>query len=203
MFHHHSGDRLFLLTALIIVPLTTGLVPLPVPILSLLSRRDALISISTIITSTTTTSTATTIVGDEGSNNQQQQQQQYTYDYENRDRKSNKDALIREDYWYMMGKTPPRLLNGPIQQDDPQFNAFGSCLTQNGDGATSNSCTYVSLKQRIPIYSKYGFNIALGSKEYQLLGKAIESQNWNVAQSYIMPQKTIIILIQQRLLMRY
>jgi hypothetical protein len=171
----HLHIILILVTGLIIASSTTGLVP----ILSSLSRRDALIS--AIITSTTSTTTATTtIVGDESN------QQKYNYDYENRDRKSNKDALIREDYWYMMGKTPPRLLNGPIQQDDPKWNSFGSCQTSAADGATSNSCTYVSLKQRIPIYSKYGFNIALGSKEYQQLGKAIENQNWNVAQSYIM-----------------
>ncbi|KAG7361771.1 hypothetical protein IV203_036872 [Nitzschia inconspicua] len=95
------------------------------------------------------------------------------YDYENRDRKSNRDALIREDYWFMMGKTPPRLLTGPIKQDDPQWNAFGSCSTQEGDGAASNSCTYVSLKQRVPIYSKYGFSIALGAKEYAVLGELL------------------------------
>lgn len=95
------------------------------------------------------------------------------YDYENRDRKNNKDALIREDYWFMMGKNPPRLLNGPIKQDDPQWNAFGSCSTQERDGATSNSCTYVSLKQRIPIYSKYGFSIALGAREYSALGRLL------------------------------
>ena len=122
------------------------------------------------------------------------------FDYENRDRKSNKDALIREDYWFMMGKNPPRLLNGPIKQDDPQWNAFGSCSTQEGDGATSNSCTYVSLKQRIPIYSKYGFSIALGAKEYSALGQrlrriASEGRNksseslkvteWEAAASYV------------------
>ena len=123
-----------------------------------------------------------------------------TYSYENRDRKSNKDAIIREDYWFMMGRTPPRLLNGPIKQDDPQWNAFGSCQTTGADGAASNSCTYVSLKQRIPVYSKYGFNIALGAKEYSMLGKALQQaaavsstatttstgdKFWNEAASYV------------------
>jgi hypothetical protein len=123
------------------------------------------------------------------------------YRYENRDRQSNKNALIRDDYWFMMGKSPPRLLNGPIRQDDPQWNAFGSCQTTEGDGASSNSCTYVSLKQRIPTYSKYGFAIALGAKEYSLLGKALQNaavgsnssppstadRYWNEAASYVLP----------------
>ena len=116
----------------------------------------------------------------------------------NRDRNSNKDAIIREDYWYMMGKTPPRRLppGALAQADDPQWNAFGSCQTQGGDGATSNSCTYVSLKQRIPTYSKYGFTIALGIKEYTQLGtvlkEAVERSSsgvpaslWNTASSYV------------------
>lgn len=122
------------------------------------------------------------------------------FGYEYRDRKSNKDALIREDYWYMMGKSPPRLLNGPIKQDDPQWNAFGACQTAEAGGATSNSCTYVSLKQRIPVYSKYSFSIGLGAKEYSKLGKALQQaaavsstasfpsngdEYWNEAASYI------------------
>jgi len=44
---------------------------------------------------------------------------------ENRDRKNNKDALIREDYWFQTGKLPPRLLTTSLQGDDPQWNAFG------------------------------------------------------------------------------
>jgi hypothetical protein len=51
-----------------------------------------------------------------------------------------------EDYWFMLGKNPPRSLNGPIQKDDAQSNAFGRCSTQQGDGVTSNSCTYVSFE---------------------------------------------------------
>ena len=112
-------------------------------------------------------------------------------DYENRDRRSNKDAIIREDYYYMMGKAPPRSLNGPLRMDDPQWNAFGSCETTES-GSSSNSCTYVSLKQRIPAYSKYGFNIALGAKEYTLLGKSLyevanskSEQAWQTAASYV------------------
>ncbi len=118
----------------------------------------------------------------------------FTGDYENRDRRSNKDAIIREDYYYMMGKAPPRLLNGPIRMDDPQWNAFGSCETTEG-GSSSNSCTYVSLKQRIPAYSKYGFSIALGAKEYTLLGKSLQEaaryndeQSWQTAASYVVQQ---------------
>jgi hypothetical protein len=110
--------------------------------------------------------------------------------YENRKR-SGKDGVIREDYYYMMGKSPPRLLNGPLRIDDPQWNSFGSCETTQ-DGAASNSCTYVSLKQRIPAYSKYGFSIGLGTKEYKLLQKALleaqttnSEQAWSTASSYV------------------
>ena len=97
---------------------------------------------------------------------------QPSYAFETRDRKGNKDAVIREDYWYMTGKLPPRLLTNSLQKvDDPQWNAFGSCTTsENG----SNSCTYVSLNQRIPAYSKYGSSIAYGAREYQQLGKLLQ-----------------------------
>ena len=105
------------------------------------------------------------------------------YRYENRDRKSNKDALVREDYWFMMGKSPPRLLNGPLKADNPDFNAFGSCET--AQDKSSNSCTYVSLKQRVPVYSKYAFNIALGAKEYTMLGKSLRDGNWKDAESIL------------------
>lgn len=111
--------------------------------------------------------------------------------YEFRGRNYKQDAVIREDYYYMMGKSPPRLLTGPIALDDPQWNAFGSCET-SGDGSGTNSCTYVSLKQRIPAYSKYGFSIGLGAKEYRLLGKELrkaaatnDPAAWNAAASYV------------------
>ena len=111
--------------------------------------------------------------------------------YELRDRKNNKDAVIAQDYWYMMGQTPPRRLNGPVRLDDPEWNAFGSCETAEG-GSASNSCTYVSLKQRISTYSKYAFNIDLGAKEYRMLGEALKDaaatnneMAWNTAASYV------------------
>jgi hypothetical protein len=103
-----------------------------------------------------------------------------------RDRKSNKGALIREDYWFMMGKTPPRKLDGPLITDDPEFNAFGSCEASENGG--SNSCTYVSLKQRIPTYSKYGFIIALGAKEFSMLGNCLRKDDWKGAVPYLMTQ---------------
>jgi hypothetical protein len=112
--------------------------------------------------------------------------------YELRDRKGNKDAVIAQDYWYMVGQTPPRRLNGPpLRLDDPRWNTYGSCETTEG-GSTSNSCTYVSLTQRIPTYSKYAFNIDLGAKEYRLLGQALKDaaatnneKVWNTAASYV------------------
>jgi len=103
-----------------------------------------------------------------------------------RDRKSNKGTLIREDYWFMMGKTPPRKLDGPLITDDPEFNAFGSCETSQDNGGGSNSCTYVSLKQRIPTYSKYGFIIALGAKEYSLIGNLLKKGDFKGAVPYLL-----------------
>lgn len=101
--------------------------------------------------------------------------------YELRDRDRNKQALIREDYWYMAGKQPPRVLVG-IKADDPKWNAWGTCETSE---TTGNSCTYVSLKQKIPAYSKYAFNIALGAKEYEELGKALEGSDLDRAAEYL------------------
>lgn len=113
--------------------------------------------------------------------------------FENRDRKNNQQAVIREDYWYMMGKTPPRQLRAPLQGADPQWNAFGSCET-SADGRT-NSCTYVSLNQRIPAYRKYASSIQYGSREYSQLGAILQevvlnkdSNNealWQQAESFL------------------
>ena len=109
--------------------------------------------------------------------------------YEFRDRNGNKNALVREDYYYMMGRTPPRFLGGSLQMDDPQFNAFGSCETK-ADGSSTNSCTYVSLKQRIPAYSKYAFSIGLGAKEFASLKGVLQecqtkSAAWAKAATYV------------------
>lgn len=102
--------------------------------------------------------------------------------YEQRDRRSNKDALIREDYWYMMGKTPPRSMGeGMMKVDNPQWNTFGTCETTGG----TNSCTYVSLKQRIPGYSKYSFLIKFGAKDFSNIGKALDAGDWEQAESFL------------------
>jgi hypothetical protein len=68
----------------------------------------------------------------------------------------------------MMSKTPPRQLLNPLKGDNPQFNATtGSCeSTVEGGG---NPCTYISLKQQAPAYSKYASSILAGSQEYQAL----------------------------------
>jgi hypothetical protein len=93
--------------------------------------------------------------------------------YVNRDRKGNQQAVIRDDYWYVTGKLPPRLLQSPLKGDDPQWNAFGSCTTSESTG--TNSCTYVSLNQRRAAYTKYASSIAYGAKEYQKLGVLLRS----------------------------
>ena len=70
------------------------------------------------------------------------------YQYQTRDRNKNKDALIREDYWYFSGKRPPRRLNiDDFPANDPTWNTWGECTKSE---STGNSCVYVSLKQRVP-----------------------------------------------------
>ena len=114
------------------------------------------------------------------------------FNFEGRNRNGNKDAVIREDYWYMFGKTPPRLLTTELKGDDPQWNAFGSCTQADG----GNSCTYVSLNQRIPAYTKYGSSIAYGSQEFGKLGSILQqlkakqqtreaTQLWDTAAGYV------------------
>jgi hypothetical protein len=109
------------------------------------------------------------------------------YDFENRDRKKNKDALIREDYWYFSGKKPPRRLDiDAFPANDPTWNAWGECTKSEVSG---NSCVYVSLKQRIPAYGKYAYSIAYGASDYAKLGKILRSSNinWNEAAQFVDP----------------
>jgi hypothetical protein len=94
------------------------------------------------------------------------------FPFESRDRKGNKNTVIREDYWYMMGKVPPRQLKGPLKGDNPQFNAYGACESAVTGGG--NPCTYISLKQRAPAYSKYASSITAGSQEYVALGRLLQ-----------------------------
>lgn len=110
-----------------------------------------------------------------------------SYDYENRDRKKNKDALIREDYWYFSGKKPPRRLDiDAFPANDPTWNAWGECTKSEVSG---NSCVYVSLKQRIPAYGKYAYSISYGASDYAKLGKILKSSNpnWNEAAQIVDP----------------
>jgi hypothetical protein len=106
------------------------------------------------------------------------------YRYELRDRNMNKDAVIREDFWYTKGVSPPRKL-GAMKFEDPKWNTFGSCETTGDGAAATNSCTYISLKQRQPAYSKYGFSITQGAKEFQQLKAILQAQDWNKAASYV------------------
>ncbi|KAL7445218.1 hypothetical protein ACHAXM_011898 [Skeletonema potamos] len=128
------------------------------------------------------------------------------YRYENRDRNKNKDALIREDYWYFSGRRPPRRLDiNALPADDPTWNAWGECTKSE---ITGNSCVYVSLKQRIPAYGKYFFSIDNGIKEYSQLGKILRSSNpnWNEAAKLVdpgldtrMPSPTVDSLLKMAL----
>lgn len=117
----------------------------------------------------------------------QQETAASVYDYENRDRKKNKDALIREDYWYFSGKKPPRRLDiDAFPANDPTWNAWGECTKSEVSG---NSCVHVSLKQRIPAYGKYAYSIQYGANEYAKLGKILKSNNpnWNEAAQIVDP----------------
>ena len=113
------------------------------------------------------------------------EESQNQYRYEIRDRNNNKDAIIKEDFWYTKGVTPPRKLNSPLVLDDPKWNAFGSCETTGDGSSATNSCTYISLKQRQPAYSKYGFSITQGAKEFQQLKPLLEAKDWNKAAKYV------------------
>jgi hypothetical protein len=123
------------------------------------------------------------------------------FPFESRDRKGNKNTVIREDYWYMMGKTPPRQLLSPLKGDNPQFNAYGACESTVVGGG--NPCTYISLKQRAPAYSKYASSILAGSQEYQALGGLLQKlrriaigidsssidTSWQEAASYVVTEE--------------
>uniref|UniRef100_A0A7S2HEF0 Uncharacterized protein n=1 Tax=Helicotheca tamesis TaxID=374047 RepID=A0A7S2HEF0_9STRA len=100
--------------------------------------------------------------------------------FEKRNRNSNKNAIIREDFWYMFNRVPPRKLDpNVLPKDDPKWNAWGTCAP--GSDNTSNSCTYVPLKLRSAGYSKYAFLISLASREYQTLGKILEKEKDSIA----------------------
>ena len=119
--------------------------------------------------------------------------------FENRDRKNNQQAVIRDDYWYVLGKLPPRELRAPLQGADPQWNAFGSCEA-SADGRT-NSCTYVSLNQRIPAYSKYASSIQYGSREFSKLGAILHelvSENDSSSNEALWQQAEAYLRIEER-----
>lgn len=128
------------------------------------------------------------------------------YKYEDRDRRGNKDALIREDYWYYSGRRPPRRLNvDAFPSNDPTWNTWGECTKSE---STGNSCVYVSLKQRIPAYGKYAFSIQLGKDEFAKLGRILRSPdpNWDEASRLVdpgletrMPAPTVDALLKMAL----
>lgn len=67
------------------------------------------------------------------------------------------------------------MFNMGKKNQGPKYNAWGSCTT---DSSTGNSCTYVSLKQRIPAYSQYAFSISLGAKDFTDLGTKLNSLSY-------------------------
>lgn len=69
----------------------------------------------------------------------------------------------------IFGQVPPRKISAP-KIDQPQWNAFGSCV--------DNSCTYVPLQQRYNAYAKYEQRISRGLDSYRSLRGAIERRDW-------------------------
>ena len=136
------------------------------------NRREALSAMAASTVSATNVFTAYI------SNAAEIENEEEMFAYKKRNRKRNKDAMIREDYWYMSGSQPPRKLEGlQADFDNPKWNAWGTCT----ESAAGISCTYVSLNQRVPAYSKYAFNVRLGIKEFGELGQELESGGWNKA----------------------
>ena len=56
----------------------------------------------------------------------------------------------------------------------PKWNAWGACTSSE---STGNSCTYVSLKQRIPAYSNYAFSIVQGANSFKKMGVELDNLN--------------------------
>lgn len=148
-------------------------------------RRTSILAVGSFLSSSVVTFSTTyaALASDSGPSEQVSLSQKYAY--ENRNRNKNKDALIRDDVWYFSGQQPPRSIDVTNLPPGPKWNAWGTCST---DSSTGNSCTYVSLKQKIPAYSNYAFTISLGSKEYSELGsklQSLSSSNANISDSQI------------------
>jgi hypothetical protein len=145
-------------------------------------RRTSIAALTSFLSSSLVTFSTpyTALASDSGSSDEQK------YAYENRNRNKNKDALVRDDVWYFSGQQPPRSIDVTNLPPGPKWNAWGTCST---DSSTGNSCTYVSLKQKIPAYSNYAFTISLGSKEYSELGsklRSLSSSNADISDSQIL-----------------
>jgi hypothetical protein len=93
----------------------------------------------------------------------------------------------------LTGQLPPRRIDLTDLPKGPKWNAWGACASSE---STGNSCTYVSLKQKIPAYSNYAFSISLGAQTFEKLGSQlyqmkIDSLNqeaeWNAVTSLVRP----------------
>ena len=98
---------------------------------------------------------------------------------ENRDRGLNEKALIANDFYFVTGRKPPRVLDiQNLPRDDPKWNAWGECAS-GSDG--SNACTYIPLKQRYDAYSKHGLTVRAASEDLVDLGQALRKKDLNTA----------------------
>ena len=98
---------------------------------------------------------------------------------EKRDRGLNEKALIANDFYFVTGRKPPRVLDVQnLPRDDPKWNAWGECAS-GSDG--SNACTYIPLKQRYDAYSKHGLTVRAASEDLVDLGQALRKKDLNTA----------------------
>ena len=109
---------------------------------------------------------------------------------ENRDRGLNEKALIANDFYFVTGRKPPRVLDiQNLPRDDPKWNAWGECAS-GSDG--SNACTYIPLKQRYDAYSKHGLTVRAASEDLVDLGQALRKKDLSTA-SFLL----VVLMLEQ------
>ncbi|KAL1530499.1 hypothetical protein AB1Y20_001400 [Prymnesium parvum] len=79
-------------------------------------------------------------------------------------------ALLPGDFYFLYNVVPPRKFSPANVVQQPQWNAFGSCV--------ENSCTYVPISQRYAAYAKYSARLSYGLRSFQEIRQAIERADW-------------------------
>ena len=108
--------------------------------------------------------------------------------------------LVSQDFYYAYGVAPPRKFNPSRPPQQPQWNAWGSCV--------ETSCTYVPLKQRYEGYSKYSQRIERGFRGFRALKDTLKRSDWEKAAAEVdmtrkegvLPSPTVDMLLKAALL---